>query len=144
MEGHENNNNNELTRIEQMASLLLTGSGYSDYAHSKALEIFLHVVKKARNASSRKDVLNDAKQQIWSFLHRDDSRTGKTTMKKVEEFVNHLDELSREMYNGSLQNLYRNKKHVRSAYIWAIQAEIIRRSEAKKQEREGGMNNDDD
>lgn len=122
----------ELTRIEQMASLLITGEGMSDYALSKALNVFLRVVKQSKKGSERQDIINDAKQQIWSFLHQDDERRGNATKEKVDEFVDHLDALSKERYNGSLQNMYRNKNHIRSAYLWAVQAEIMRRHEEKK------------
>ncbi len=134
----------ELTRIEQMASLLLTGEGKKDYGLSKSLNVFLRVVKQSKNGSERQDILNDAKHQIWSFLHQDDERRGNSTKENVNEFVDHLDQLSKERYNGSLQNMYRNKNHIRSAYLWAVQAEIMRRHELnKKQKQNGGTTHDD-
>jgi hypothetical protein len=125
----------ELSKIEEIASLLLTGNtkkGYSDYKLGKALNTFFKVMKNAKPGSTRADILNDAKQQIWSFLSQDNEDRKKPTIEKVDTFVSLLDELCRERYNGSLSSMYRNKNHLRSAYLWAVQAEIMRRSEANE------------
>jgi hypothetical protein len=132
----------QLTLIEKMASFLLTGTGDKDYGRAKALNVFFNTFKSAKKGSTRKDILNNAKQQIWSFLHQDDDRRGNTTKKNVGYFVDLIDQLSKERYNGSLQSLYRNKKHIRSAYLWAIQAEIMRRHDARIKMEE--KNNNDD
>lgn len=121
-----------MSKIEQMASLLLTGDGKSDYALGKALNVMFKIIKNAKTGSERADILNDARQQIWSFLSQDDDRRGNATKEKVDAFVTLFDDLSKERYNGSLSMLYRNKNHVRSAYLWAVQAEIMRRSAEKK------------
>nr|MDO8111922.1 hypothetical protein [Candidatus Sigynarchaeota archaeon] len=129
------------TLIEQMAGLMLTGDmskGFSDYKKAKALDALFKVIKQAKKGSTNDDILADAANQIRSFLDEDAKAAGYDSIgeKKagaIAKFIELFRQLCDENYGGNVRATYRNRNHLRSAYLWYVSANIGKLAAAKKE-----------
>lgn len=115
--------------LAHMASLNLTGDGYSDYAKARALNVVFKTLQKLRNEESLETAYGAAAKYIADFAYGEP----KDKNERIRQFIALFKQLVEIEFHGSISTLLHKRNVIRAAYIWEV-SEMLSKKFAKLKE----------